>query len=213
MFEWLNKGGPFMYVILGVSFVSLGLIIERVYVLWFKYRINASQFLSHILSFVDADNFTRAIEVCNLRPDHPLAMVLKAGLLKANRGDKEIQRSMEEAAARVMPKLAKRTNYLSMLSNVSTLLGLLGTIFGLIEAFSGIGAADAAQKQEILAKGISTAMGTTAFGLIVAIPTMVAFSVLVTRQNMLSETIEEGSITLFNRITSRNAESRARAAG
>jgi len=213
MIDWLNSGGPFMYVILSVSFVSLGLIIERAYVLWFKYRINAAQFLGHILSFVDADNFTRAIEVCNLRPDHPLAVVLKAGLLKANRGDKEIQRSLEEAATKEMPKLQKRTGYLSMLSNVSTLLGLLGTIFGLIQAFSGIGAADAAAKQEILAKGISTAMGTTAFGLIVAIPTMIAFSVLRSRQNQLADAIEEGSITLFNRIASRNADARSRTAG
>ena len=104
MLEMLNRGGGFMYIILSVSVVSLALIVERVYVLWFKYRINATQFLSHILSFVDADNFTRAIEVCNLRPDHPLAVVLKAGLLKANRGDKEIQRSMEEAAAKMLPK-------------------------------------------------------------------------------------------------------------
>lgn len=213
MIDWLNKGGPFMYVILSVSFVSMALIIERAYVLWFKYRINAAQFLGHILSFVDADNYTRAIEVCNLRPDHPLAVVLKAGLLKANRGDKEIQRSLEEAATKQMPKLQKRTGYLSMLSNVSTLLGLLGTIFGLIEAFSGIGASDAAQKQDILAKGISTAMGTTAFGLIVAIPTMIAFSVLSSRQNRLADDIEEGSITLYNRIASRNADARSRSAG
>lgn len=213
MLTYMEQGGPFMWAILACSFVSLGVIFERVYVLWFKYRINAAQFLSHILSFVDADNFTRAIEVCNLRPDHPLAQVLKAGLLKANRGDKEIQRSMEEAASKVMPKVSKRTSYLSMLSNVSTLVGLLGTIQGLIQAFAGIGAADAAQKQEILAKGISTAMLTTAFGLIVAIPTMVAYSVLVSRQTVLAETIEEGSITLFNRITSRNTDSRSRAAG
>jgi len=210
MFEMLNRGGGFMFVILSVSVISLTLIVERAYVLWFKYRINAGQFLSAILSFVDADNYTRAIEVCNLRPDHPLAVVLKAGLLKANRGDKEIQRSMEEATAKVTPKVLKRTNYLSMLSNVSTLLGLLGTIFGLIQAFKGVGAADAAQKQEILARGISVAMFTTAFGLIVAIPTMVAFAILSNRQNAMIEMIEEGAITLFNRITSRNSESRAR---
>jgi len=210
MFDILNQGGGWMYAILTVSVVSMALIVERVYILWFKYRINANQFVSHILSFVDADNFTRAIEVCNLRPDHPLAVVLKAGLLKANRGDKEIQRAMEEASAKVMPKIQKRTNYLSMLSNVSTLVGLLGTIFGLITAFKGVGAADAAQKQEILAKGISVAMFTTAFGLIVAIPTMVAFAILSNRQNALLEKVEEGAITLFNRITSRNADARSR---
>ena len=90
------------------------------------------------------------------------------------------------------------------LANVATLLGLLGTIFGLILAFEGVGAASAAKKQEVLAKGIAVAMNTTAFGLIVAIPTSVAHAVLSGRSGALLDTIEDSAMTLFNHLSAKN---------
>ncbi len=203
-FNPLSKTGIWMFLILMVAVYTLTIVIERVYTLWFRYKIDANQMLSRILSFVDSNNFSRAIEVCNSRQSHPLCVVLKSGLLKANRTDVEIRRALEQTTMKIGPMVGKRTPFLATLANVATLLGLLGTIFGLILAFEGVGAASAAKKQEVLAMGISVAMNTTAFGLIVAIPTSVAHAVLTARHGSLLDTIEDGAMTLFNHLSAKN---------
>lgn len=204
MFEVMNRGGAFMWIILATSVVSWILIIERTYFLWFKYRLNAEQFVNQIVGYLEEKKFSKAIEACNVEDSHPLAGVLKAGLMKANESDKDIQRAMEAATLKAVPDVSKRIPYLSMLANVATLLGLLGTIMGLVEAFRGVAQADAAAKQEVLSKGISVAMFTTAFGLIAAIPSIVAFSILQNRQNSLLMTIESKATDLFNYLSARN---------
>jgi biopolymer transport protein ExbB len=203
-FNPVDRAGIWMFLILMVSVYTLTVIIERIYTLWFRYKIDAKQILSRILSFVDANNFSRAIEVCNARQNHPMCIVLKSGLLKANRSDVEIRRAIEHSTMKVAPQVQKRTPYLATLANVATLLGLLGTIFGLIMAFEGVGMASAAKKQEVLAKGIAVAMNTTAFGLIVAIPTSIAHAILSAKQGMLLSTIEDGAMTLFSHLSAKN---------
>ncbi|MBW1871864.1 MAG: MotA/TolQ/ExbB proton channel family protein [Deltaproteobacteria bacterium] len=116
----------------------------------------------------------------------------------------EIRRALEQTTAKVSPQIQKRTPYLATLANVATLLGLLGTIFGLIMAFEGVEMASAAKKQEVLARGISVAMSTTAFGLIVAIPTTIAHAIITARQNVLLDTIEDSAMTLFNHLSAKN---------
>lgn len=204
MFDFLDKGGPFMWVILTASIVSLGLIIERGYVLWYRYRLNTGQFVNQVISYLEDKKFSRAIEICNVQQGHPLAEVMKAGLMRANESDKAIQRAIESATLRVVPKVSRRIAYLSMMANVSTLLGLLGTIMGLIQAFKSVAAADAATKQDILSKGIAIAMYTTAFGLIAAIPAIVSHAILQSRQNDLLSTIESRATDLFNYLSARN---------
>jgi len=203
-FNPFSRSGIWMFLILLVSVYTLTLIIERAYALWFRFKIDANQVLSRILSFVDSNNYSRAIEVCNTRQNHPMCQVLKSGLLKANRSDLEIRRALEQTTMKVGPQIQKRTPYLATLANVATLLGLLGTIFGLIMAFEGVEMASAAKKQEVLARGISVAMSTTAFGLIVAIPTTIAHAVLSARQNVLLDTIEDSAMTLFNHLSAKN---------
>jgi len=203
-FNPFSRSGIWMFLILLVSVYTFTLIIERAYALWFRFKIDASQILSRILSFVDSNNYSRAIEVCNTRQNHPMCVVLKSGLLKANRSDIEIRRALEQTTMKVGPQIQKRTPYLATLANVATLLGLLGTIFGLIMAFEGVEMASAAKKQEVLARGISLAMSTTAFGLIVAIPTTIAHAVLSARQNVLLDTIEDSAMTLFNHLSAKN---------
>ena len=204
MFSFFASGGPWMWPILIGSIVALALIIERTYVLWFRWRLNSEQFVNQIVGYLEEKNFSRAIEACNVEGSHPLARVLKAGLMKANESDKDIQRAMEAATMNVAPDVTKRVNYLSMLANVSTLMGLLGTIMGLIDCFEAVKNADAAAKQEALSAGISVAMLTTAFGLIGAIPSIVAFSILQTRQNTLLGTVEAKATDLFNYLSARN---------
>lgn len=203
-FNPFSRSGIWMFLILMVSVYIVTIVVERAYVLWFRFKIDANQILSRIISFVDSNNYSRAIEVCNARQNHPLCVVLKSGLLKANRSDVEIRRAMEQATLKVSPEIQKRVPYLATLANVATLLGLLGTIFGLIMAFEGVEMASAAKKQEVLARGISLAMNTTAFGLIVAIPTTIAHAVLSSRQNALFDLIEDSALTLFNHLSAKN---------
>jgi biopolymer transport protein ExbB len=203
-FNPFSRSGIWMFLILLVSVYTFTLIVERAYALWIRFKIDASQILSRILSFVDSNNYSRAIEVCNTRQNHPMCVVLKSGLLKANRSDLEIRRALEQTTMKVGPQIQKRTPYLATLANVATLLGLLGTIFGLIMAFEGVEMASAAKKQEVLARGISLAMSTTAFGLIVAIPTTIAHAILSARQNVLMDTIEDSAMTLFNHLSAKN---------
>lgn len=209
-FNPLSKTGIWMFLILMVAVYTLSIIIERAYALWFRYSIDANQMLSRILSFVDSNNYSRAIEVCNSRQHHPMSVVMKSGLLKANRADIEIRRALEQTTLKVSPLIGRRTPFLATLANVATLLGLLGTIFGLILAFEGVGAASAAKKQEVLAKGIAVAMNTTAFGLIVAIPTTLAHAVLTSRQGTLIDTIEDSAMTLLSHLSAKNRGSSRR---
>ena len=115
--------------------------------------------------------------------------------------DPRVARAMEEEMLRTAPTIRKRIGYLATLGNVATLLGLLGTIFGLIQAFEGVSMADPATKQEILARGISVAMLTTAFGLIVAIPCLLSHAFLQSKAIQMIEGLEEKAFTLFNKIS------------
>ncbi|OGQ79514.1 MAG: hypothetical protein A2289_05615 [Deltaproteobacteria bacterium RIFOXYA12_FULL_58_15] len=204
MFDILQRGGEFMYVILVASVVGVAVMIERTYFLYFRYRLNAEQFVNQIIGYLEEKKFSRAIEACNVESGHPLSDVVKSGLMKANESDKDIQRAMEAATMKAVPVVTKRVTYLGMIANIATLLGLLGTIMGLIEAFKGVAQADAAAKQEILSKGIAVAMFTTAFGLIAAIPCIVAFTIFQTRQNVILSQIETKSTDLFNYLSARN---------
>lgn len=212
MFDFLTRGGFMMWVLLGWSIVGLAFIVERVIALWFRYRINSEEFTKRVLFFVSSHNYARAIEVCNAKPNHPLSKVLKAGLLKANKSDKEIQRSMEEEMLRSLPAVAKNVDYISMAANTATLLGLLGTIFGLILAFQSLKGLSAQARQTALGDGISVAMFTTAFGLIIAIPFLFAHYWLNRRANRIMETVEESSVQLLNHLATRRGGKQAKAA-
>src|SRR5690606_35854444 len=121
---------------------------------------------------------------------------VRAGLLKANAGDRELVRAMESSALESMPRIQGATAYLSMLGNVGTLLGLIGTVLGMIEAFQGLGISDSGAKQEVLARGIAVAMQSTALGLIVAIPATFLATVFNSRQERILDQVEEMSLTV-----------------
>ncbi len=213
MWAWFISGGIFMWPILLCSIFGVGIVLERGYVLWMRYRLNADTFMSQIIAYIEEKNFSRAVESCNVEAKHPLATVAKAALMKANEADKDIQRAVESAMMNVVPGITKRIGYLSMLANVATLLGLLGTIDGLIACFEAVKNADAAAKQEALSAGISVAMLTTFFGLVVAIPITVFFSILQTRQNGVLSQIEIKATDLFNYLSARNRRLTKKKAG
>ena len=201
---YMMRGGAFMWPILLVSVCSLTFACERIYVLWYRYRLNVDRFVDQLIDLMEQQKFSYALEVCHTESRHPLAVVAKAGIVKANCAEREIQRAMEAAALRLHPQITKRVGYLAMLANVATLLGLLGTVSGLVEAFAGIAEADVVAKQEILAKGIAVAMSTTALGLMTAIPALVAYAILTDRQNNVVAQLESKATELLNYLVSKS---------
>jgi biopolymer transport protein ExbB len=202
----MSDGGIWMYFILAVSILAVGIIIERFIFLFFKYNINASAFMAQIQKLVMANSIDKAIKLCNAAPSAALARVIKAGLTRANKGPEEIQNAVEEATLEVVPHIQKRTSSLQALANIATLLGLLGTIIGMIDAFEAISGDDvpAADRQKLLGNGIRKAMTTTAFGLIVAIPSMAAHAFLSGVTKKIIDEIDLYSVKLENLLISRS---------
>ncbi len=198
-----KEGGGWMYIILVVSIMGLGIIVERFIFLFFKYNINATAFMAQIQKLVMANNIDRAIKLCNAAPNAALPKVIKAGLTRANKGETEIQNAVEEATLEVIPHIQKRTPALQGVANVATLLGLLGTIVGLIEAFAALEFARPDDRQKVLSRGIALAMNTTAFGLIVAIPCIFAHMILAGVTKRIIDEIDQYSVKLQNLLTSR----------
>ena len=190
-----------MFVILGVSIIAMAVFLERAAFLYFRMNLNMDRALKKVLVPLEKQNFRGAIEECSRIQNHPLGGILKAGLLKADRKDQEIERAMEEKIIGEIPKVKARINLLTLFANIATLLGLLGTILGLITAFQSVGSADEALKQEILARGISMAMLTTAGGLIVAIPCLGGYYLLNNRGEYLIDKIEEKALGLANALS------------
>jgi biopolymer transport protein ExbB/TolQ len=201
--SFFSEGGGWMYPIAFTSVIALGIIVERFIFLFFKYNINANAFMGQIQKLVMANNIDRAIKLCNAAPNAALAKVIKAGLTRANKGELEISNAIEEATLAVTPIVSKRTPTLGGVANVATLLGLLGTIIGLIQAFAALESAAPDARAAALAKGISVAMNTTAFGLIVAIPAMSAQMFLSAVTTKILNEIDEYSTKLENMLVSR----------
>jgi len=201
--EAFRTGGIWMYIILATSIFAIGIVIERFIFLFFKYSINAEAFMAQVQKLVMANNIDRAIKLCNAAPSAALPRVIKAGLTRANKGEVEIQNAIEEATLEVVPMVQKRTASLQALANIATLLGLLGTIIGLIEAFEALEKATPENRQRLLARGIALAMNTTAFGLIVAIPTLVAHLILSGTTKKILDEIDMYSVKLENLLISR----------
>ncbi len=208
MFSVMENGGYFMWVILGVSIVALALFAERYYYLFVRLSLNVDKAAHKVKALLEEANYQAALAECNRFARHPLGRVLKSGILKAGRRDKEIEQALQESILREVPVLKSRINYLSLVANIATLLGLLGTILGLISAFSGVATAAAAEKQEILSAGISVAMFTTAFGLVVAIPSMAGFYLLNNRSDWMVSKLDEKALAVFSVLTARDTSAR-----
>jgi biopolymer transport protein ExbB/TolQ len=196
-------GGPWMIPIAIALAISIAFSIERFVRLYLQYNVDGASFMFEVQKYVLANDLDGAIRVCNGGGKAALPKVLKAGLQRATRDEEQIQNAIDAASLEMIPKLEKRLPYLALIANLSTLLGLLGTINGLIHAFAAIALADPAQRQTILASGISEAMNATAFGLVTAIFTMIAHSVLSNRANKILEDIDEFGVKLLDLLSAR----------
>jgi biopolymer transport protein ExbB len=200
VWEALRDGAPFSFVNLAVLALVLAIIAERSVYILTKYRVNSREFMAQIRKLVQAGNIDRAVKLCEAAP-LPLLQVVKAGLTQVNRGEDAVIASMEERMSELMPDLEKRIGALWSLANIATLIGLLGTISGLIRAFAAVAYAEPSEKSTLLAKGISEAMYNTALGLGIAVFCMITHIILHTRAKTIQHDLEGTMERTFNMLT------------
>ncbi|MFZ5475777.1 MAG: MotA/TolQ/ExbB proton channel family protein [Myxococcota bacterium] len=196
--EWLRQGGVFMWPILLCAVVGAAVAVERFLYVYLRAGINAGAFMAQVQRDVLDGNVEKAVRLCNGEPSAALPRVVKAGLVRADRPESEIRDAVEEATLEVFPQIGRRIAYLPMIANVSTLLGLLGTIQGLIISFHSVAEATAEARSTALAQGIAVAMYTTFFGLMVSIPLLVAHGVVSARANAILDDIDHYALKLVN---------------
>ncbi len=203
--QFFRSGGPAMWVILIFLAAGIVIIVERMIFLFGVADMKPEKFMGRIANFIRKGSIEGAIASCADR-SAPLARIIEAALRNYRNTERDIQNAVDEMALAELPRLNARTGYLAMLANVSTMVGLLGTIFGLIVAFESVAAADPAEKSIMLANGISMAMSTTAFGLISAIPLLIAHSFLTAKTDNLIDDIDRYSVMVINMLAQARKE-------
>ncbi len=196
--------GGFWMIPIAIAFAtSLAFTLERFVRLFWQYNIDGPSFMFEVQKYILANDLDGAIRLCNGAGKAALPKVIKAGLQRASRDEQQIQNAIDATSLEMIPKLERRLPYLALIANIATLLGLLGTITGLIKSFASVALADPAQRQAVLAAGISEAMNATAFGLVTAIFTMVAHSVLTGKATKILEEIDEFGVKLLDLLSAR----------
>ena len=198
--RFFQEGGYFMYPILLVLALGVAIAIERYMYLTYAKQTNRSMW-QKLVPLLQRSDYKQAMAVSSASKAD-IGKILTYGLtrLQASRTRDDIEMAMEEGLMEVIPRLEKRTHYLATFANIATLLGLLGTIIGLIQAFTAVASANPADKADLLSASISVAMNTTAFGLMVAIPLLLLFTVLQTKTTELVDSMEMATVKFLNVI-------------
>jgi biopolymer transport protein ExbB/TolQ len=185
-----------------VSVVVITIVVERLAFQMGKYRVNSKEFFAQIKKLVVNGNIDRAIKLCDAS-DYPILQLVKAGLTHANKGADEIDAALSEKLGELRPKVEARIATLWSLANIATLIGLVGTVFGLITAFSAIAGSNlsAAEKQTLLTGGIAEAMYNTFFGLAIAVVCMIFHVILHSKAKSIVHDLEATSERVFNLLT------------
>jgi biopolymer transport protein ExbB len=201
--EFFVTGGPFMYPILIVFAVGAAIAVERYVTLTLMRAKNQSVWRKVQPALMEGD-FDTAREMTST-DSSTISQLLSMGLARqgAVRRREDIEIAMEESMMEIIPQLEKRTPYVALASSIATLLGLLGTIMGLISAFTAVANANPAEKADLLSASISVAMNTTAFGLMVAIPLLVTNTVLTAKTGEIIDSLEMASVKALNVISGR----------
>ncbi len=185
------------YVLLALGAFGIAVIVDRIYALYFKYSVDAKKFFAEVQKRVMADRVDDAIRLCS---DAPLPQVVKHGLMKHDMGVEAVEIAINEKATEVIPIIERRTHYLSMVANASTMTGLLGTVMGMILCFRAVAGVEPSKKATILAQGISVAMNSTALSLIIAVPMIIVYSFIQAKSQKLVEdirTVSQQTVNLF----------------
>jgi biopolymer transport protein ExbB/TolQ len=204
--QFFRDGGHFMIPIAVVAVIGVSIAVERyLYLTWARSRNHS--LWKQIEPLLGAGNFRGAAEAAS-KSMSAVGQILTYGLARiqgAKRRD-DVEKAMEESLMGIVPRLEKRTHYLATFANLATLLGLLGTVMGLIQAFSAVATVNPAEKANLLSASISEAMNCTAFGLMVAVPLLVIHAVLQTKTTELIDSLEMASVKFLNSIVERRAE-------
>jgi biopolymer transport protein ExbB len=199
--EFFTTGGPFMIPILLVFAIGVAISIERYVTLTIVTRRNR-RIWDRVKPLLDKGDFDEARDM-TATDESTISQVLGMGLSlqgAVHRRD-EIEIAMEESMMEIVPRLEKRTPYVALASSIATLLGLLGTIMGLIQAFTAVANANPAEKADLLSASISVAMNTTAFGLMVAIPLLVVHAILTSKTGDIVDSLEMATVKALNIFT------------
>ncbi|MEA3488950.1 MAG: MotA/TolQ/ExbB proton channel family protein [Candidatus Omnitrophota bacterium] len=207
MWDLTVKGGPLMFLILVCSVIAFAVIVERLWHLR-RAKINTEEFVEDIAETLKRNKIMDAIDKCNAKPG-PIAQILKAGILKHDRPRVEIKEAVEDAGLHEVPRLEKNLGVLATIAHISPLLGLLGTVTGMVRSFQVIeqkAIALVPVNPGDLAGGIWEALITTVAGLAVAIPTYVAYNFLVTKVDGFVLEMEKSATDLINVLGTKREE-------
>ena len=194
-----SAGSAMQWGILICLFVGLAMLAERIWFLYFKCGMGTSSFMAGIGKYLKAGDYAKATQYAT-SVKTPLAKGIAAILQNRGKGQKAINKAVEEVFLTETPKIQRNLSLLSVVANVCTLLGLMGTIFGLMQAFDAIANVPAAQRASALANGIAFAMSTTLFGLISAVPIILAQGVLQRRSEKGIEEMDEKTAKMINLV-------------
>jgi biopolymer transport protein ExbB/TolQ len=194
-----GSGAPVMFLILVILFCSIGLIIERVWYLYFKCGMNSSSFMSGISKFLKAGDYERAVKYAS-SIGTPLAKVVTTILQNRSKGYKATIRAVEEVFLTEQPRIHRFLPFLQAFANLAVLVGLMGTIYGFMEAFDSLANVPAAQRAQALAASIAVVMSSTLWGLIGAITALLGHAILANKADKLLEEMDEKSAKLINLV-------------
>jgi biopolymer transport protein ExbB len=195
MIEWFSKGGTTMWFLLACAVLGLAIIIERLYTVFVKMRVNIKRFTPKLLQTIDSEGIQAGIELCD-RTASPVAKVLKAGLEKADRGTEVMEDAIVRAGSGELSFLDRGMALLSGLVTVAPFFGFLGTVTGMIGAFAAVAAAGEVEPT-VVASGISEALITTQAGLIIAAPLAIVHILLAGRTNGYLRDMERASTEML----------------
>jgi len=204
LLEYYRSGGPIMHAILAIAILGLSVFFERVYVIIFQSQGNSRPFIEKVLGLAKAGKTEEAAKLC-AGTKGAIGHIGELVLRSASRAESDLQNAADAASVGALPALTRRLHYLPMLANVATLFGLLGTIFGLREAFASVALVSAAERSGKLAGGIAIALNATGFGLLVAIPMTLAHGWLASRAEVAIERADEFSVRLINALSAKTS--------
>ena len=204
--RFFQGGGFMMYPIAAVLVLGLAIAIER----WVYLTVTALRnrgLWDEISPFLAQGNFRQAVQLTS-KSRAAIGQILSYGLARISsaRRREDIEKAMEESLMDIMPRLERRTHYIATFANLATLLGLLGTVIGLINAFAAVATVNPAEKANLLSASISVAMNCTAFGLMTAVPLLLIHAVLQTKTTEVIDSLEMASVKFLNAVTERSPQ-------
>ena len=204
MLTFIRENFAHVAPILLAGAIGLAIMLERFRALLYVYPLtNTAAFFETIRTLVLSDRLGEALVVCDRFGQKPVANIVREGLMRAHQPEVMVEHGLEIAVGEASDRIRARTGFLSTIANVATLLGLLGTILGLVQSFEAVGSANAQARSGLLAAGISTAMNATMLGLGVAIPCMIAFSYLTNRANRLGAELNRAAVRTLDILKQR----------